>query len=59
MDRVNREVRNALADPEVIRKLHAQGNDPAPSSPEELAALIAGDGERMGKVIREAGIKAD
>ena len=59
VDRLNREVRKALSDPELVRKLHAQGNDPAPSSPEELAALIASDGERMGRVIREAGIKAD
>ena len=59
IDRLNREVRKALADPKVVEKLHAQGNDPAPSSPEELTALIASDGERMGKVIRDAGIKAD
>jgi tripartite-type tricarboxylate transporter receptor subunit TctC len=59
VERLNREVRKVLADPDVIRRLNAQGNDPAPSSPEELAALIARDGERMGKVIRDAGIKAD
>ena len=59
VDRVNNEVRKALADPELVRKLHAQGNVPAPSSPEELTALIAADLERMGTIIREAGIKAD
>ena len=59
IDRLNREVRKALADPEVIRKLNVQGNDPAPSTPEELAALIESDVNRMGRVIREAGIKAD
>lgn len=59
IDRLNSEVRKALADPDLIRRLHAQGNVPAPSSPEELTALIATDLERMGKVIREAGIKAD
>ena len=59
IDRLNQEVRKALADPDLVRKLNAQGNDAAPSSPEELAALIASDGDRMGKLIREAGIKAD
>lgn len=59
IDRLNSEVRKALGDPEVVRKLNTQGNVPAPSTPEELAALIAADGQRMGRVIRDAGIKLD
>ena len=59
IDRLNSEVRKALGDPEVVRKLNAQGNVPAPSTPEELTALIAADGQRMGRVIRDAGIKLD
>ena len=59
IDRLNAEVRKALGDPEVVRKLNAQGNVPAPSTPEELAGLITADGQRMSKVIRDAGIKLD
>jgi tripartite-type tricarboxylate transporter receptor subunit TctC len=59
VDRLNAEIRRALADPEAARKLRAQGNEPAPSSPEELRALIAADRERMGRVVREAGISLD
>ena len=44
--------------PEPIRRLSAQGYDRTLSSPEELGALSAAGVERMGKVIREAGIKA-
>jgi tripartite-type tricarboxylate transporter receptor subunit TctC len=59
VDRVNAELRRALADPEVERRIRQQGNEPAPSSPEELATLIATGREAMGRVIREAGIVAD
>ncbi len=59
VDRLNAEIRRALADPEVARKLRAQGNEPAPSAPEELRGLIAADRERMGRVVRDAGISLD
>lgn len=59
VDRLNAEIRRALADPEAARRIRAQGNDPAPSTPEELAALIVADRERMRRVVREANISAD
>ncbi len=59
VDRLNAEIRRILADPDAIRRLAAQGNEPAPSTPEELAALIASDSARMGEVIRALGITAD
>lgn len=59
VDRLNAEIRRVLADPDAIRRLAAQGNEPAPSTPEELAALIASDRARMGEVIRALGITAD
>ena len=57
VDRVNTALRTALADPEVARRIVAQGNEPAPSTPEELAALIARGRDTMGAVIRAAGIE--
>jgi tripartite-type tricarboxylate transporter receptor subunit TctC len=59
VDRLNAEIRRILADPDVVRRLAAQGNEPAPSTPEELGALIASDRRRMGEVIRALGITAD
>jgi tripartite-type tricarboxylate transporter receptor subunit TctC len=57
--RLNAEIRRALADPDVARRVRAQGNEPAPTSPEELRELIAADRERMGRILRDAGITAD
>jgi tripartite-type tricarboxylate transporter receptor subunit TctC len=59
VDRLNAEIKRALADPEVARRLRAQGNEPAPSTPGELRELIAADRARMGQVVREAGIAVD
>ncbi len=59
VERLNAEIRRALTDPAAVRRIRAQGNEPAPSSPEELAALIVQDRERMRRVVREAGISVD
>jgi tripartite-type tricarboxylate transporter receptor subunit TctC len=58
VDRVNAALRSALADTEVAQRIRAQGNETAPSTPEELAALIAQGRATMGEVIRAAGIEA-
>jgi tripartite-type tricarboxylate transporter receptor subunit TctC len=39
--------------------LLAQGAEPQPGSPEDLRKYLAGEIEKWGKVIREAGIKAE
>ena len=57
VDRVNAELRRALADPDVAQRIRAQGNEPAPSTPEELAMLIAQGRAIMGEAIRAAGIE--
>ena len=59
IDRLNAELRLALDDPAIAQRLASQGNDPAPSTPEEFRALIAEYYDRMGQVIREGGIVAD
>lgn len=48
---LNRALRNALADPEVARIARSQGLNPAPSTPEEFAAIIKADYEKWKKVI--------
>lgn len=57
--RINADLRKALALPEVRSALGAQGMEIAPSSPEEMAALMRKDAARWAGVVKQAGIKAE
>jgi tripartite-type tricarboxylate transporter receptor subunit TctC len=57
--RVHDDMVNALALPEVRSALAAQGMEVAPSSPEEMAALMRRDAARWAAVVQRAGIKAE
>ena len=57
--RMNAEVVKALRAPEVVARLTDLGAVPAPSSPEEFAAILKRDGESWGKLIREKNIHAN
>ena len=58
--RLHEEFLKAMRNPEVVDKLTAQGLDIYTlRSPEEFAALIAADSVKYGRVVREAGIRAD
>jgi tripartite-type tricarboxylate transporter receptor subunit TctC len=48
-----------LSEPDVSQKLSAQGADPAPGSPEDLARYMKADDARWKKVIRSAGLHAN
>lgn len=48
----------AAQSPDIVHKMEEQVAAITTSSPEEFAKLIASDIERLGKVIRDAGIKA-
>lgn len=56
--RLNREIVKALNAPEVKALLNKQGLEPAPGTPEELARFIASEHKTWGRVVKEAGIKA-
>ena len=56
--RLHREITKALKAPEVKDLLNKQGLEPAPGSPEELARFIASEDKVWGRVVKEAGIKA-
>ena len=58
IDRLNREIVKALAAPDVVALLENQGMEPSSSSPEELARYIAREYETWGRVVKQAGIKA-
>ena len=57
--RVNEAVRLALADPDTRQRLAAAYIEPLPLSPAESATVLAAEHQRLGKLIRQLGIKAD
>jgi tripartite-type tricarboxylate transporter receptor subunit TctC len=58
IQRLNAEVRKALAAPDLQQRFADLSLSATPSSPEELDALIKSEEVRWGEVIRRAGIKA-
>jgi len=58
IERLNREIVKALSAPEVVALLQKQGLEPSSSSPAELARYIKSEYETWGKVVKQAGIKA-
>ncbi|MFN7752588.1 MAG: Bug family tripartite tricarboxylate transporter substrate binding protein [Pseudomonadota bacterium] len=59
VDRLHAEATRALADADIREKLLALGLEPVGSSPEELRRLTREGFERMGQVIRKAGIQPE
>ncbi|GAA0516374.1 tripartite tricarboxylate transporter substrate-binding protein [Pigmentiphaga sp. GD03639] len=59
VDALSKMVATALREPAVTEKLSGVYADPAPSSPAELAKLVADETQRWGKVVAETGIKLE
>ena len=57
IDRLNKEIVKALANPQVVAALHKTGTEPKSSTPEEFGAYIKREFDTWGKVVKEAGIK--
>jgi len=57
--RLQAELAKATREPEVQRRLTADGNEPVGSSPAELARFLQGEIDKWGKVVKTAGLKAD
>jgi tripartite-type tricarboxylate transporter receptor subunit TctC len=57
--RLSKAVAAALADPETRQRLASAYIQPLPMSPAEVATAITAEHERLGKLIRQLGIKAD
>jgi tripartite-type tricarboxylate transporter receptor subunit TctC len=57
IDRLAGEINKAMRTPQVVKTLVADGAEPAPGSPAELAAFIKSETERWAKVVRAAGLK--
>ena len=59
IDRLGKEIRAAVADPEIKARLADLGGEPLEMSPADFGKLIAAETEKWAKVIRAANIKAE
>jgi tripartite-type tricarboxylate transporter receptor subunit TctC len=59
VERLNKEVNAALADPAVKTRMAELGSEIFPGSPADFGKLVAEETEKWAKVIKFAGIKAD
>ena len=59
VDLLNAEVHRTLALADVREKFSGLGAEPTPSTPERFGAVMAADAEKWGRVIRQAGVRAD
>ena len=56
---LNRQLVKVLSTPSVREQLLANGMEPQPSTPEELARYMEREFETWGRVVKEAGIQAE
>jgi len=59
VEKLNKEINAALADPKVKARLADLGSVPMPMTPVEFGRFIADETEKWGKVVKFAGIKAE
>jgi tripartite-type tricarboxylate transporter receptor subunit TctC len=57
--RLNREIARTLADPQVKERLASRGFNIVGSSPESFAAFLRQESDLAGRLVRDAGIKAE
>jgi tripartite-type tricarboxylate transporter receptor subunit TctC len=57
--RLNQEVVRVLTQPDMRKKFLAMGVDVTAGTPQQLTAALTAERTRMGKVIKDAGIKAE
>lgn len=56
---LNAEVHRVLALPDVHERFSGLGAGPTPSTPERFGAVMKADAEKWGRIIREAGVRAE
>ena len=59
VEQLNRQLVKVLSTPSVREQLLANGMEPQPSTPEELARYMEREFETWGRVVKEAGIQAE
>jgi tripartite-type tricarboxylate transporter receptor subunit TctC len=59
VDRLSTELRKLVADPEVQKRIHAEGGDPLTSTPAEYAADIDKEEKMWGGLVKKLGLKVE
>lgn len=59
IDRLNMEFVRAIRSPDIVQRFADQGVDIVTNSPAEFAAFIRTETERLGKVVKDSGARAD
>jgi tripartite-type tricarboxylate transporter receptor subunit TctC len=59
IDLLNAEVHRILALPDVRERFVGLGADPTPSTPEKFGAVMKSDADKWGRVIKQAGVRAE
>jgi tripartite-type tricarboxylate transporter receptor subunit TctC len=59
IERLNREVRTALADPAVVKRFQGLGVAPAYTTPEEFRKFLAEETAKYAEYVRVAGVQLD
>ena len=59
VERLNAELVKTLADPKIRERYAQNGLEPVGNTPDEFAALVRGDYEKYGRLVRELKIKID
>ncbi len=59
VERINAGVHKALTDKDLRERLTVRGAEPAPGTPEQLAAQLKNDYNKWGPIVRAAGVKLD
>ena len=58
IERLNKEIRAAMASPDLAERFIALGLEPA-TSPEEFSAFVKSEVDKWGKVVKASGLKPD
>ena len=59
IDKLNKEINAGLADPKLKARFADLGDIPMPMSPAEFGKFVADETEKLGKVVKFAGIKVE
>ncbi len=59
IDTLNRGINKALSSPDVVERLTKLGMDPATSTPDEFAKIVASDYAKWGPIVKASGFTAD
>jgi tripartite-type tricarboxylate transporter receptor subunit TctC len=59
VERLNRAIVEALQQPDIVKRLRADGSDAVSSSPDQFRSLLVAEKEKWARVLKQAGIKPE